>query len=54
MTTERAMQIVFELANENVLTPGEILQDPEVLQPIATEQQDALNVFHDFVVNNIH
>lgn len=43
-----AMQIVFDLANENAINPED---DPD-LRKEARRQQDALNTVHDFMVTH--
>lgn len=53
MDTADAFQIVIDLAKENQLQQSEILQDPEVLQPLADRQQEALNIVEDFVTNHL-
>lgn len=51
MDLGRAMEIVYELAQQNALDP-ERLEDAE-LAPHAAEHQEALAVVHDFIVNQL-
>ena len=37
-----ALQIVIDLARENILPDSEVQQDPEVLEPIVERQKEAL------------
>ena len=51
MTTGEAFEIVYELARSNAL---DILRaEPELVKE-ARKQQVALDVVHDFLVNNIY
>ena len=52
MDRAEALQIVYDLADENKLEEGEIIQDEEILRPIAKKQQEALNIVHDIAVND--
>lgn len=52
MTTEEAFEIVYELALSK-FQEGSILVTPELIEK-ARKQQVALNVVHDFLVNNIY
>lgn len=52
MDRATALQIVYDLANENKLEEQEIIQDEFVLRPIANSQQEALDIVHDIIVND--
>ncbi len=53
MDIAEAMEIVYQLAQDNALEPD----DPEVieceLEDMAKEQQQALDLVHDFVINHL-
>jgi len=53
MTTERAFELVYELAENNLLQIEQCANEPE-LKNEAQEQREALNTVHDFLVNNIY
>ncbi len=53
MDTAEAFQIVMDLARQNQLEDAEICQDPDVLQPIADRQKEALNIAEDFITNHL-
>ncbi len=50
MTVEDALLIVWDLANQNVLTEGYTMDDPG-MEDERIKQETALNVTHDFMVN---
>lgn len=52
MTVEDALLIVWDIANQNKLTKGYTLDDPD-LEPDRLKQELALDVIHDFQVNVI-
>ena len=47
MTIQEAIDIVYELACQNIIDKNEMPEEHE-------RQQIACNVVHDFVLNNIH
>lgn len=51
MDLQVALQIVYDLASENILSEKEAMQDKDVLMPIREDQLAALNIFHDMIVN---
>lgn len=51
MDTGEALEIIFELAQENVLDEADCSGSPQ-LEVQRRIQQEALNVAHDFIVNN--
>ena len=53
MTTEKAFQMVYELAENNLLQIEQCANEKE-LKEKAQEQREALNTVHDFLVNNIY
>lgn len=53
MDTQTAFQIIYDLAQQNIIKDKEVIQDEEILRPIQKEQEEALNVVRDFIVNNI-
>lgn len=53
MSTEEAFQIVYELAEQNMLNGREVRQNLE-LRKEYDKQLLALKVFEDFAVNNIY
>ncbi len=50
MSTGDALEIVYELAHQNALDPDDVIDDD--LRDEALEQQEALDVVHDFIANN--
>jgi len=52
MTLEEAADIVLQLAQENVLSDDDVMNDPD-LQEQQERQQDAVNVVHDHFVNTV-
>ena len=50
MTVEDALEIVWDLANQNKLTEAYTLDDPD-LEPDRLKQELALDVIHDFQVS---
>jgi hypothetical protein len=50
---EDAIEIVMTLASDNVLDEDEASQDPEILVPEREKQLEAIDVVHDFFVNNV-
>jgi hypothetical protein len=53
MRTERAFEIVLELARAGVIENEEVRQDEEFLRPMQLEQIEACDVVEDFFVNNV-
>ena len=53
MTTERAFELVYELAENNLLQIEQCANEPE-LKEEAQEQREALNTVHDFLLNNVY
>jgi hypothetical protein len=51
MKIQRALEIVLELARENQIDEQEARQDPEVLGPIAREQEEALKIIENFSID---
>ena len=51
ITIEKAFQMVYELAENNLLQIEQCANEPE-LKEEAEEQRLALDTFHDFVINN--
>jgi len=51
MDTLTAFELVYELAEQNVLRPEEA--DTRELCAECTRQHEALTVVHDFIVNNL-
>lgn len=48
-----AMQTVIELARQNVLGEGEIMQDEEILRPMAKAQTEAIDTVEDYATNHL-
>lgn len=48
MTRTEALEIVLQLAQGNALEEKEILQDEEILRPMAEEQQIAIELVSKF------
>lgn len=53
MDLDTAIEIVFDLARQNIIDEAEAQQDPEVLLPARQKQIEACNTFEDFVVNQL-
>lgn len=51
MDIETAFQMVYELAENNLLQIEQCANESE-LKKEAQEQREAIDIFHDFVVNN--
>lgn len=54
MKTEEALEIVYQLADQNALDKGRdkwLVENDEALAKQASQQREALNVVHDLIVN---
>lgn len=51
MDIKEALQIVLDLARENILDQKEVDQDPEILQPMVDRQKLACDTVEDMAVN---
>ena len=48
---ELAIDIVLQLARGNVIDAKEVSNDPEVLEPIRLQQEEAIHTVRDFFAN---
>ncbi len=44
MDTKQAFQIIIDLAADNILDDFQVQGDPEILQPIQNDQNEALEI----------
>lgn len=51
MDLAAAMQIVYDLAEQNALTAND--DNADDLQQEIADQKEALNIVHDFIVNQL-
>ena len=51
MSVEDVFEIVLALAQDNIISESEVMQDEEVLRPMRVQQQMACDVIEDYVVN---
>ncbi len=53
MSVEDAFELVIELARQNVISEGEVMQDEVILRPMQKKQQQACDIVEDYFVNVI-
>ena len=53
MKIEEAIQIVLDLAVENMLTDKEVLADPEILGKFQKDQEEAINTVEAYFAKKL-